>query len=119
MNQTSKYVEDNPRIIVVVRSIHTLVALVMIASMAVVYYSAISKTYNVLLYLASGALLIEGIAITLNKGDCPLSYLQRKYGDDKTFFELFLPRNIAKHMFRFNFIVISIGYLLLLFNLLI
>lgn len=102
--------------IVVARSIHTLIALIMFASMAVVYYSAISETYDILLYLASGALLIEGIVITLNKGDCPLSYLQRKYGDDKAFFELFLPKSIAKQMFRFNFVVIAVGYIVLLLN---
>ena len=116
MNQTSGSVANNPRMIAAVRSIHTLVALVMFASVAVVYYSAISQTYGVLLYLASGALLIEGAAITLNNGDCPLSYLQRKYGDDKAFFELFLPKHIAKQMFRFNFIVILVGYSLLLFS---
>ena len=111
--------EANPVMIRVIRSIHTLIALVMIASMAIVYYSAISETYDILLYLALGALLIEGIVITINKGDCPFSYLQRKYGDDKAFFELFLPKNIARHMFRFNFVVITIGYVLLLFRLII
>jgi len=116
MNQTSKDAEINPRMIVVVRSIHTLIALVMIASMAIVYYSAISETYDILLYLALGALLIEGIVITINKGDCPFSYLQRKYGDDKAFFELFLPKSIAKQMFRFNFVVIAVGCIVLLLN---
>ena len=111
--------EANPVMIRVIRSIHTLIALLMIASMAIVYYSAISQTYDILLYLSSGALLIEGIVITINKGDCPFSYLQRKYGDDKAFFELFLPKNIARHMFRFNFVVITIGYVLLLFRLII
>lgn len=117
MNKTSLDIEVNPFMIAVVRSVHTLVALLMFASMAVVYYSAISETYGTSLYLASVALLIEGIAITLNKGDCPLSYLQRKYGDDKTFFELFMPKRIAKQMFRVNFVVITIGYMLLLLSL--
>ena len=103
----------------VVRSIHTIIALVMFASIGVVYYSAVKQTYNLPLYLTLGALFIEGTAITLNKGDCPLSYLQRKYGDDKAFFELFLPGSIARQMFRFNFIFISIGCLILLFNFLI
>jgi hypothetical protein len=119
MNGMSVKEETNPLKMWVIRLIHTLIALIMFAAMAMVYFSAISQTYNLLLYLALGALFIEGAAITLNKGDCPLSYLQRKYGDDKAFFELFLPRNIAKQMFRTNFVVISIGCLFLLFTFLI
>ena len=91
----------------------------MFASVGMVYYSAVTQTYNLLLYLALGALLIEGIAIAVNKGDCPLSYLQRKYGDDKAFFEIFLPKRIAKQMFRFNFLLISSGCFILLLNYLI
>ena len=116
MNETGIEEQANPLMIRIVRSVHTLIALVMFASVGVVYHSAVTQTYSLLLYLALGALLIEGIAITANKGDCPLSYLQRKYGDDKAFFELFLPKTIAKQMFRFNFLLISIGCLLLLFK---
>ena len=119
MNRTSINEEANLFLIWLIRSIHTLIALIMFASIGVVYYSAISEEYNWILYLAFGALFIEGIAITLNKWDCPLSYLQRKYGDKKAFFELFLPKRIAKQMFRFNFLLISIGCLILLFNILI
>jgi len=118
MNQTSKNVEDNPRITVVVRSIHTLVALALIASIAVVYYSGITKTVDIWFYLATGALFIEGAVITLNKGGCPLSYLQRKYGDDKAFFELFMPKHIAKHMFKIASVVIAIAYVVFLLGLL-
>lgn len=43
------------------------------------------------------SLAIEGIAVfALNKGDCPLIHIQRKIGDDKPFFELLLPPQLAK-----------------------
>ncbi|UCG82676.1 MAG: hypothetical protein JSW38_10885 [Dehalococcoidia bacterium] len=119
MNRNGAYIKINPFMIGLIRSIHALIALVMFAAIGVVYYSAVSQEYDLLLYLALVALFIEGVAITLNKGDCPLSYLQRKYGDDKTFFELFLPKRIAKQMFRFNFLLISIACMILLFNYLI
>jgi hypothetical protein len=119
MNKASINEEVNPFMIGVIRSIHTLIALIMFASIGVVYYSAVSQTYDLWLYLSLGALFIEGVVITLNRGDCPLSYLQRKYGDDKAFFELFLPKNVAKQMFRVNFLLVSIGCLILLLNYLI
>jgi hypothetical protein len=119
MNKVTTDAEANPFMIGVIRSVHTLIALVMFASVGVVYYSAVSQIYGLWLYLSLVALLIEGVAITLNRGDCPLSYLQRKYGDDKAFFELFLPKNAAKQMFRVNFLLVSIGCLILLFNYLI
>lgn len=116
MNKTGTSEKINPFMFRLIRSVHASIALVMFAAIGVVYYSAVSQEYDLLLYLALVALLIEGIAITLNRGDCPLSYLQRRYGDDKAFFELFLPKRIARQMFRFNFLLISIGCLILLLN---
>ena len=108
--------EANPLMIWVIRLIHTLIALILFAGMGIVYYSAISQTYNLWLYLSLGALLIEVIAVILNRGDCPFLFVSRKYGDDKKLLELFLPKNVAKRMFKVIFIVILIGYLLLLFR---
>ena len=99
-----------------IRSIHTLIALMFICCIVVVYYSGITKAVNVWLYLATGALFIEGIVLTSNRGDCPLAYAHRKYGDDKAFFELFMPKHIAKHMIRVVPAVTAMGYILLLFN---
>ena len=108
--------EANALMIWVIRLIHGLIALIFFTAIGVIYFSAISKTYNLWLYLALVALVIEGMAVRLNKGDCPFLFFARKYGDDKTFLELFLPKNVAKQMFRVFTIVISIGCLLLLFR---
>ena len=111
MNQVA-----NPLMIWVIRLIHTLIALIGIAATAIIYFSAISQTYNLWLYLALSSLLIEIIAVRLNGSDCPFLFLHKKYGDDKTLLELFLPKNVAKRIFKVIFIVIIIGYLLLLFR---
>jgi hypothetical protein len=115
-NRMSMNQEANPLMIWVIRLIHTLIALIGIAATAIIYLSAISQTYNLWLYLSLGALLIEVIAVILNRGDCPFLFVSRKYGDDKKLLELFLPKNVAKRMFKVIFIVILIGYLLLLFR---
>ena len=118
MKKTDTNQEYNPLMINVFRSIHTVIALIMIAAVVIIYHSSLTETYGLLLYLASAALLLEAVAVVANKGDCPLSYMQRKYGDNKAFFELFLPKRIAKQMFRFNVVVIAIAYFLLLLSLL-
>jgi hypothetical protein len=36
--------------------------------------------------------ILEGAGVALNGGDCPLGGIHRRYGDEKAFFELLLPR---------------------------
>jgi hypothetical protein len=108
--------EANPLMIWVIRCIHGLIALIGLAAVIVIYFSAVSKMYNLWLYLSLGALLIEIISVRLNRCECPFLFFSRKYGDDKKLLELFLPKNVAKQMFKVIFIVIVSGYLLLLFR---
>ena len=115
-NKMSVNREINPQMIWVIRLVHTLIGLIGAAAIAIIYFSAISRTYSLWLYLALGALLIEIIAVRLNRCECPFLFFSRKYGDDKKLLELFLPKNVAKQMFKVIFIVIVIGYLLLLFR---
>ena len=100
----------------VLRLIHTLIGLIGLAAIIIIYSSAISQTYNLWLYLSLGALLIEVIVVRLNRCECPFLFFSKRYGDDKRLLELFLPRNVARQMFTVIFIVIVIGYLLLLFR---
>jgi hypothetical protein len=62
-------------------------------------------------------LLTEGIVVALNKGNCPFSYLSAKYGDTKTFFELLLPKSIARQVFKINAAILAIGCVHLLVSL--
>jgi hypothetical protein len=109
--------EANPVMITLLRVIHSLIALVMIASIAALYYSAATQTYGIWLWLAVGALVMEATVVAANKGDCPFSLLSKKYGDTKGFFELFLPKRIAKEMFKVNAGIIAVGCLFLVCSL--
>lgn len=105
--------------ILLLRIIHGLIAVALIASVGAIYYAAVTKTHGTWLYVALGALLAEGIVIVLNKGNCPFGYVSRRFGDSKPFFELFLPPRIAKQMFKVNFVIVLIGCVLLLIRLVI
>ena len=107
----------NTLMIRALRLTHGFIALLLISSMGVIYYSAASHTRGIWLYLAIAALMTEGIVVALNKGNCPFSYLSAKYGDTKTFFELFLPKSVAKQMFKVDVVIIAVGCVYLLASL--
>jgi hypothetical protein len=109
--------EVNTLMIRVLRLVHGFIALLLMASIGVIYYSAASNSYCIWLFLAMAALLIEGVVVAVNRGNCPFSYLSARYGDTKTFFELLLPKPIAKQMFRINGLTIAVGCVYLLVGL--
>jgi hypothetical protein len=83
--------------IYLLRVVHGVFALYFLACLGYLYYAAFSARFDLLLVAALVSLAIEGFVVfILNKGDCPLIYVQRKVGDDTPFFELFLPPRIAK-----------------------
>jgi hypothetical protein len=58
-----------------IKSIHTIIFLFMSACLIYILYCGITETYNLLLLLAISAIVIEGIALLINRGRCPLTTL--------------------------------------------
>ena len=89
----------------------------MSACLAYVLYCGITKTYNWTLLLAIGAILIEGLALVLNHGRCPLTTLVEKYGAEKgSVTDIFLPGWIARNIFKGSTVLFSVGIILLAFR---
>ena len=85
-----------------------------------ILYSGITKNYNWILFLAIGAILIEGLALLFNHWQCPLTSLARKYGDEKgSVTDMFYPKWFLPHVFRFSTALFVIGLVLLALNYLI
>jgi hypothetical protein len=62
---------------------------------------------------------LEGFVVfVLNKGDCPLIYIQRKIGDDTPFFNLLLPAKLAKQAVPTLAKLTWVGVILLIIRLL-
>jgi len=101
-------------LILLIRSIHGLITLYFLSCIGLIYYADISRQASILAYLAAASLVIEGIVVTLNHGDCPLDAVHHRVGDDKTFFELFLPKPLAKSAVPVLGVVAIIGIGLLL-----
>jgi hypothetical protein len=80
-------------------------------------YAGITKTYNALVLLAIGAILINFLAILLNQGKCPLTTFAERLGSEKgSVTDIFLPGWIARNLFGISTVLFSTGLILLTFR---
>ena len=99
--------------ITLIRTIHGMIAVYFLSCIAWIYYSAINNQPNTWAYLAAASLFLEGLVVFLNHGDCPLGKVHHRFGDQKAFFELFLPKPLAKQAVPFFGLVSIIGTIML------
>lgn len=102
----------NKKMIIVVRVIHGVITFIFLSCIFYIYYSGITNRIGWITYLAIGLIVVEGIVVSLNKGNCPLGPIHHKYGDDKAFFELILPKRTAKMAVPVLGIIAAVGILL-------
>jgi hypothetical protein len=86
----------SPGHILVSRVGHGLISLLFLLCIAAVYLGAWRGKADVVTVVALASLCVEGALVALNGGNCPLGPLFRRIGDEKPFFELFLPPRAAK-----------------------
>jgi len=79
-----------------VRVAHTAVAIVGLSSLGYVWACALTHRRDRMLGVAVIALAVQGLAVVLGSGNCPLGPLQRRLGDPVPLFELVLPPRAAK-----------------------
>ncbi len=97
--------------IYLIRLIHGMITLFFLVCIAYIYYAAVTDRASLFAYAAVAMILLEGFVVILNKGICPLGTVHRKFGDNKTFFELFLPKSVADRAVPFLGCVAVIGIL--------
>ena len=89
----------------------------MSACLIYILYSGIAKNYHWTLFLAIGAVLIEGVVLLFNRWQCPFTNLAKKYGDEKSSVtDMFYPKWFLPHVFRFSTVLFVIGLILLGLN---
>jgi hypothetical protein len=91
------------------RVFHIAVAVIGLASLGYLWTCAVTGRRDGWLGLAIGWLGVEGIAILIGRGSCPLGPLQRRLGDPTPCFELVLPARAAKAVFPVLFAVTAVG----------
>jgi hypothetical protein len=78
------------------RAIHVAIAVVQLASLGEVWVCAIRRRRGRVLRAAVVTLSVEGLALVVGRGNCPLGPLQRRLGDATPLFELVLTPRAAK-----------------------
>ena len=78
------------------RVIHTAWSIAGLASLAYPWVCALARRRDPGLAAGVAFLAVEGVALRIGGGDCPMAARQREWGDAKPFFELVLPPRAAK-----------------------
>ena len=98
-----------------VRSIHTLIYVVMAASTFVLVYAGLTGSQGWWLWVAMALLGIEVVVFAGNGMKCPLTALAVSYGAEKGYaFDTFLPERATRHTFRFFGSLMLTGLVLLM-----
>ncbi len=93
---------------------HTIIFFFMSACLIYVLYCGITRTYNWTLLVALSAILIEGLALLINRGRCPLTTLAEKKGAVKgSVTDIFLPQFIARNTFKFSSVLFIVELIIL------
>jgi hypothetical protein len=84
-----------------------------------VLYAGLTKTFNFVLWLCAGLMLLETLVLLVNKWTCPLTPMAAKYTAERAEnFDIYLPRIIAKYNKQIFGTVWVVGILLVVYNLL-
>lgn len=88
---------------------HVAWSVVSLASLGYIWACALVRRRDGVLTGAVAFLLLEGVALIVGRGDCPMAPLQRRLGDPQPLFELVLPARAAKAAIPVLFVVTVAG----------
>ena len=98
-----------------IRLFHTFIIAGMAVCIFYVLYCGIYGLRGRFLFISIIAVGIEGIVLLLNKGQCPLTKLAVKYGDDyERFFDSFLPKRFTPFVVPGLSVIFIVGFILVL-----
>jgi hypothetical protein len=78
------------------RIVHAAWSVGQLASLVYIWVSAVTGRRSPRLWASVAFLFVEGGALVIGRGSCPVGQLQAKWGDPVPFFELVLPPRAAK-----------------------
>jgi hypothetical protein len=81
-----------------IKSLHTLVWLVMTAATVWIFRSILRQQFDVRFKIALGLISVEVLVLLVNRFTCPLTPLARSYSDSQApNFDIYLPAFLARH----------------------
>jgi hypothetical protein len=97
-----------------IKAAHSIIFWWQVACLVYILYAGITATFNIILPIAIGSILLNGIMLLLNHGRCPFTTLAEHQGAKRgSVTDLFLPDCIARNIFRvsFPFFILELGLL--------
>ena len=106
---------NKAQVLLLVRTVHTLIYVLMVAAIAVLLFAGITGYSGAWLWISLGLVVIEGIVFLGNGMRCPLTALAVRFGAEKGHaFDTLLPERFTRYTFRFFGSLSAIGALLLI-----
>lgn len=78
------------------RAMHALWSVAQLAALAHIWIAAVARRRSPRLWASVAFIGVEGGALAVGRGSCPMGALQAEWGDPVPFFELLLPPRAAK-----------------------
>jgi hypothetical protein len=107
-------IENNKNMIFVVRLFHIIATIILIASIIYIYYVIFTRKFSYFLLIPLGLLILEAIFLIYNRGKCPMDKVHKKYGDEKGFWDLFLPKRIVPCVVKVLDTITILGFIIIL-----
>ncbi|OGO43767.1 MAG: hypothetical protein A2137_02960 [Chloroflexi bacterium RBG_16_58_8] len=98
----------------IIKLIHAILFLLLVFCLFDVLFIAIARRYDWTLFPAMGIIAFDGIVILFNRGRCPLTTLAERYGaKNGAVTSIFLPKFLARYVFKFFGVLSSVELILL------
>ncbi len=78
--------------LVFIKLIHTIIWITMASAVLYVFYSGISGHISIVSWISVGLILVEGLALLVGKGDCPLHLYALRITELQTLNDTYLPQ---------------------------
>ena len=105
---------NEARGLLLVRWIHTIIYVVMVAAIGILLYAGITGHTGLWFWTALGLVAVESIVFFGNRMRCPLTALAVRYGAEKGYaFDTLLPERVTRHTFRFFGTLTVLGLILM------
>jgi hypothetical protein len=96
--------------ILAIKTVHTVIFVLMSACIGYLLFARFSGRRDGLLVVAVAAIALEGLALALNRGRCPLTTLAESCGAEHgQVTDIFCPAAIEPHIFRVSAVLVTVG----------
>ncbi|MDQ7815572.1 MAG: hypothetical protein RDU14_00940 [Melioribacteraceae bacterium] len=100
-----------------IKTIHTIIWVIMALATFYIGYSVIVMKFDLLFYISLFLILSESIVILVNSWRCPLTNIARKYTEEESpNFDIYLPLTIAKYNKEIFSVILTLIFLIYIYN---